>query len=69
LKPYLRLNREYRPYVGWLVFGGRRPRDRQARQAPPDGLWFYPEIRRMRPEITARIQVVLNTAIRRAGLA
>jgi hypothetical protein len=67
--PYIRLDREYRPYIGWLLWGGRRPRDRRPRQVPSrDGLYFYPELRRMRPEVRARVEVVLSTAIRRAGL-
>jgi hypothetical protein len=40
LEPTLRLRRGYKPYIGWLVFGGKRPRDRTARRAPADGYWF-----------------------------
>ena len=29
LIPYVALRRDYRSYVGWLVWGGRRPRDRR----------------------------------------
>lgn len=78
LTPVVRLRRDYRPYVGWLVFGGRRRRyyraqgawrvDRQPRRAPDEGFWFYPGIAATRPEATRRARAVLTRSIRRAGL-
>jgi hypothetical protein len=68
LIPYVALRRDYKPYVGWLVFGGRRARDRVTRPRLGDGRWFYPGIARARPIVVARSQVILATSIRRAGL-
>jgi hypothetical protein len=76
LVPTLKLNRAYKPYIGWLVFGGVRRRryptgvrvDRVARVAPADGHWFYPGVKRARKRVERQVQVVLRDAIRAAGL-
>ena len=68
LAPTLKLKRGYRPYIGWLVFGGKRPRDRRARAVPPDGLWFYPGVKRARAEAHGEIIEALTDARRQAGL-
>jgi hypothetical protein len=67
LIPTLTLNRAYRPYIGWLVFGGKRARDRQARRVPDGGLWFYPGIKRARPRVVAAVKRDLEDAIRQAS--
>lgn len=78
LRPTLKLRRDYRPYVGWLVFGGRRRRyyplqgayrvDREPRRAPEDGFWFYPGVKRARRRVTDKVRQILADAIRDAGL-
>jgi hypothetical protein len=68
LNPTLKLNRAYRPYVGWIVFGGRRPRDRVTRPRPPDGRWFYPGVKRARRRVVQQVRTVLRQSIRQAGL-
>lgn len=70
LNPTLKLNRGYRPYVGWLVFGGRRPRDRVTRPivGGGDGYWFYPGVKRARKRVEKKVRGVLKDAVRQAGL-
>lgn len=68
LRPTLKLNRGYRPYVGWLIFGGKRPRDRAARRAPEDGFFFYPGVKRARRRVVSEVGKELQHAIRQAGL-
>ena len=76
LNPTIKLNRAYRPYVGWITFGGTRRRryptgvrvDRQPRVTPPDGFWFYPGIKRARKRVEQQVRVILRQAIRDAGL-
>jgi hypothetical protein len=76
LIPTIKLRRDYRPYVGWLVFGGTRRRryptgvrvDRQRRGETRDGYWFYPGIKRARRRVERQVQGVLRDAIRAAGL-
>ena len=80
LIPTLKLRRRASkyPYVGWLVFGGRRRRyyrssgtyrvDRKARRAPDDGFWFYPGVARARRDATDEIYEALQEARRRAGI-
>lgn len=72
--PYVRFDRGYREYVGWLDFGGQLPSKasgkpaRIVRPIVADGRYFYPGIKAMRPEAVDRVLDVLNTAARQAGL-
>jgi hypothetical protein len=70
LAPYLALKRNHprHPQVGWLIFGGRRPRDRSARIVPPDGHAFYPGVKRARRQAADEVYAALQDAKRRAGL-
>jgi hypothetical protein len=61
---------EKAPYFPWLDFGGQgrvagRP---AAREFIREGRYVYPSLRRIRPQIEARLQESISTVIRSAGL-
>lgn len=72
--PYMRFDRGYKPYVGWLDFGGQLPSQRSGKRARvfrpqvEDGRYFYPGVKAVRPEAVDRVLDILNSAARTAGL-
>lgn len=65
LNPTIKLNRAYRPYVGWLVFGGRRHR-RYVNRATGQVLGLRVDKRDRRMQIGSRDGLWFYPGVKRA---